>query len=103
MAGRAETAEGAALLGEVGGRLIANLSKGYQQRIGIAQAILHKPSIVILDEPTAVLTPQEEARWKKAVAPVSAEWAKETPDGQKVLQAFRAEVAAYEKSRAAKK
>ena len=52
---------------------------------------------------TAVLTPQEEARWKKVVAPVSAEWAKETPDGQKVLQAFRAEVAAYEKSRAAKK
>ena len=52
---------------------------------------------------TSTLPASEEARWKKAVAPVSAEWAKETPDGQKVLQAFRAEVAAYEKSRAAKK
>ena len=33
----------------------------------------------LVKDSTAVLTPQEEARWKKAVAPVSAEWAKETP------------------------
>ncbi len=40
-----------------GGRLIANLSKGYQQRVGIAQAILHDPQVVILDEPTVGLDP----------------------------------------------
>jgi ABC-2 type transport system ATP-binding protein len=40
-------------------RLIANLSKGYQQRVGIAQAIIHKPSIIILDEPTSGLDPNQ--------------------------------------------
>lgn len=44
-------------LTEVGTRLINNLSKGYQQRVGIAQAIIHSPEIVILDEPTVGLDP----------------------------------------------
>jgi ABC-2 type transport system ATP-binding protein len=44
-------------LGAVGGRVIANLSKGYQQRVGIAQAIVHTPAVVILDEPTVGLDP----------------------------------------------
>jgi ABC-2 type transport system ATP-binding protein len=44
-------------LTEVGNRLINNLSKGYQQRVGIAQAIIHSPAIVILDEPTVGLDP----------------------------------------------
>ncbi|RKZ98355.1 MAG: hypothetical protein DRQ43_01585, partial [Gammaproteobacteria bacterium] len=39
-------------LTEHGKRVINNLSKGYQQRVGIAQAIIHSPDIVILDEPT---------------------------------------------------
>jgi len=38
-------------------RLIGNLSKGYQQRVGIAQAIIHQPDIIILDEPTVGLDP----------------------------------------------
>ncbi len=42
---------------EVGARLIGNLSKGFQQRVGIAQAIIHNPSVVILDEPTVGLDP----------------------------------------------
>lgn len=42
---------------EVADRLIANLSKGYQQRVGIAQAIIHDPAVVILDEPTVGLDP----------------------------------------------
>ena len=46
-------------LEEVGKRLIANLSKGYQQRVGIAQAIIHNPSVVILDEPTVGLDPNQ--------------------------------------------
>lgn len=41
----------------VGHRLVGNLSKGFQQRVGIAQAIIHSPDIVILDEPTVGLDP----------------------------------------------
>ena len=44
-------------LADVGGRLICNLSKGYQQRVGIAQAILHSPAVIVLDEPTVGLDP----------------------------------------------
>jgi ABC-2 type transport system ATP-binding protein len=40
-----------------GERIVGNLSKGYQQRTGIAQAILHSPPVVILDEPTVGLDP----------------------------------------------
>jgi ABC-2 type transport system ATP-binding protein len=44
-------------LGDTGPRLIGNLSKGYQQRVGIAQSIIHNPAVVILDEPTVGLDP----------------------------------------------
>jgi len=44
-------------LGDVKNKLIGTLSKGYQQRVGIAQAILHQPELVILDEPTVGLDP----------------------------------------------
>lgn len=44
-------------LEEVSKRLIGNLSKGFQQRVGIAQAIIHQPLVVILDEPTVGLDP----------------------------------------------
>ncbi|HUL40516.1 MAG TPA: ATP-binding cassette domain-containing protein [Burkholderiales bacterium] len=44
-------------LNEVSKQLIGSLSRGYQQRVGIAQAILHKPEVVILDEPTVGLDP----------------------------------------------
>lgn len=44
-------------LQDVSSRLIGNLSKGFQQRVGLAQAIIHQPPVVILDEPTVGLDP----------------------------------------------
>jgi ABC-2 type transport system ATP-binding protein len=40
-------------------KLISTLSKGYQQRVGIAQAIIHQPAVIILDEPTVGLDPSQ--------------------------------------------
>lgn len=46
-------------LENVGSKIIGTLSKGYQQRIGIAQAIIHRPALIVLDEPTVGLDPTQ--------------------------------------------
>jgi ABC-2 type transport system ATP-binding protein len=46
-------------LADVRRRLIGHLSKGYRQRVGIAQALVHEPAVLILDEPTVGLEPRQ--------------------------------------------
>jgi ABC-2 type transport system ATP-binding protein len=46
-------------LGDRVGYLIGELSKGYRQRVGLAQAIIHEPAVLILDEPTSGLDPNQ--------------------------------------------
>ena len=60
-------------LTDVGRRLIGNLSKGYRQRVGIAQAIVHRPAVVILDEPTAGLDPIQIHEMRALIRELAAE------------------------------
>jgi ABC-2 type transport system ATP-binding protein len=54
-------------LGDVRRRLLGNLSKGFQQRVGIAQAIVHDPALIVLDEPASGLDPVQAANIRKLV------------------------------------
>jgi ABC-2 type transport system ATP-binding protein len=55
-------------LGEVRKRLCANLSRGFAQRAGLAQAIVHEPPVLLLDEPTAGLDPLQAQRFHELLA-----------------------------------
>ncbi|MEW6312894.1 MAG: ATP-binding cassette domain-containing protein [Pseudomonadota bacterium] len=59
LAAAVEKAKARCGLSQVSKRLIGALSKGYQQRVGIAQAIVHNPEVIVLDEPTVGLDPNQ--------------------------------------------
>ncbi len=56
---RVETVCERCAIADVKNKLLGKLSKGYRQRVGLAQAILHNPEVLILDEPTAGLDPKQ--------------------------------------------
>jgi len=59
-------------LRDVAGRLIDHLSKGYRQRVGIAQALVHQPAVLILDEPASGLDPAQRVEIRGLVKELSA-------------------------------
>lgn len=60
-------------LEKVANRLIGELSKGYKQRVGLAQAMIHNPDILILDEPTSGLDPNQIIEIRKLIKEIGKE------------------------------
>ena len=61
------------ILGEVEKRLCGELSRGFRQRVGLAQALVHKPEVIILDEPTSGLDPAQIISIRKLIRKLEGE------------------------------
>jgi ABC-2 type transport system ATP-binding protein len=60
-------------LSQVAERVIGHLSKGYRQRVGLAQAILHQPKVLVLDEPTVGLDPRQISEMRGVIRDLAGE------------------------------
>jgi ABC-2 type transport system ATP-binding protein len=68
---RVDEVVGRCAVGDVRNKLIGKLSKGYKQRVGLAQAIIHNPDVLILDEPTSGLDPKQIIETRELIASLS--------------------------------
>jgi len=72
-AAKVERALGSCGLDAVASRVIGTLSKGFRQRVGLAQAIVHEPAVLVLDEPTSGLDPIQIAEIRELIRRLAAE------------------------------
>jgi ABC-2 type transport system ATP-binding protein len=73
LARRVDEAAGRCAVADMKKKIIGKLSKGYRQRVGLAQAIIHNPDVLILDEPTAGLDPNQIIETRKLIRDLAGE------------------------------